>query len=308
MRIAINGTHDAGTLAGAVDGAARAAADGFAGYWLGQPFGVDALTALAVAAPEAPGIELGVAVVPIWSRTPQALASQALTAQAAVGGRLTVGIGLSHRSVVEGMWHRSYTRTAARAADYLTVLRALLRGEDVEHDGPTMRFAGRMPFDPQQPPPPVLLAALGTAMLSVAGERADGTVIGSVGPRTVADHIVPTVSAAAAANRRPAPRIVANVVAIVTDDRDATHARMVERLHDYGQFPSFRAMLDREGVASQADIALIGDEAHIAGLVERYEAAGVTDLVVAEMADDPDESIRTRELFRTLVRSTGAHR
>lgn len=305
MRIAINGTHDAGTLAGAVAGAARAAADGFAGYWLGQAFGIDALTALALAGSEAPGIELGAAVVPIWSRTPQALASQALTTQAATGGRLTLGIGLSHRSVVEGMWGRSFTQLPDRARDHLAVLGPLLRGEEVTHDGPTLRFTGRMLFDPEQPPPSVLLGALGPAMLRVAGALTDGTVIGSVGPKTVADHIVPTVSKAAAEAARPAPRVVANVVAIVTDDRDAVHARMVERLHGYGQFPSFRAMLDREGVPSQADVALIGDEAHVTALVDRYEAAGVTDLVVAEMGDGPEETDRTRALFRHLAQSRG---
>jgi F420-dependent oxidoreductase-like protein len=303
MRIAVNGTHDAGTLSGAVAGAARAAADGFSGYWLGQAFGADALTALAIAAPEAPGIELGVAVVPIWSRTPQALASQALTTQAATGGRLTLGIGLSHRSVVEGMWGRSYTRTAARARDHLAVLRPLLRGEEVEHTGPTMRFAGRMLFEPEQPPPPVVLGALGSGMLRVAGELTEGTVIGSVGPATVADHIVPTITAAAAGAGRPAPRVIANVVAIVTDDRVAVHERMVERLHGYGQFPSFKAMLDREGVGSQADIALIGDEATVTDLVDRYEAAGVTDLVVAELGEGDEETARTRALFGRLART-----
>jgi F420-dependent oxidoreductase-like protein len=301
VRIAVNGTHDAGTLDGAVRGAARAAEDGLAGYWLGQAFGADALTALAVAAPEAPGIELGVAVVPIWTRSPQVLASQALTAQAATGGRLTLGIGLSHRSVVEGMWGQSYTRTARRAAEYLDALLPLLDGDEVDVHGETIRFAGRMVFDPGVAAPPVVLGALGPAMLEVAGRRTTGAVVGSAGPVAIREHVVPAVTRAATAAGRGTPRVIANVVAVVTDDRAGARSFLVERLRAYGEFPSFRAMLEREGVTSQADIALVGDEAAVAEQVRAYRDAGVTDLVVADLGRDPEERRRTRALLRALA-------
>jgi F420-dependent oxidoreductase-like protein len=304
MRIGINGTHDNGTLAGIRSGAQATAAEGFASYWLGQAFGAEALTALAVVAPDAPGIGLGVAVVPIWTRSPQALAGQALTTQAATGGRLTLGIGLSHRSVVEDMWGAQYTATARRAEEYLAALRPLLAGNESAVDGETLFFRGRMVFDAGCTPPPVLLGALGDHMLRVAGAHADGTVTGSTGPRVLAEHIVPKVRAAAETAGRPAPRVVTNVVAIATDDADGAYAFLRERLAAYGEFESFKAMLDREGVASQADIALIGDERALADAVAEYERVGVTDLLVADLGRDPEESARTRAAFAALASTT----
>src|SRR6185312_9023331 len=83
----------------------RAADDGFASAWLSNIFGLDALTALAVAGNQVGGIELGTAVVPTYPRHPAALAQQALTAAAACGGgRLVLGIGVSHKIVIEDMY------------------------------------------------------------------------------------------------------------------------------------------------------------------------------------------------------------
>ena len=79
-----------------------------------QIFGPDALTLLAAAGSQVPGIGLGTGVVPVYPRHPMMLAQQALTVQAATGNRLLLGIGLSHQVVVEGMWGMSFEQ-AGRA-------------------------------------------------------------------------------------------------------------------------------------------------------------------------------------------------
>src|SRR3954470_7688231 len=107
MRIGIfSGTTT--DIDGAVATARQVADEGFPALWLPQIFSIDALTALAVVGREVPGIELGTSVVPTYPRHPMTLAQQALTTQAASGGRLTLGIGLSHQVVVEGMWGYSF--------------------------------------------------------------------------------------------------------------------------------------------------------------------------------------------------------
>ena len=95
-----------------------------------QIFGPDALTLLAVAGSQVPGIGLGTGVVPVYPRHPMMLAQQALTVQMATDNRLLLGIGLSHQIVVESMWGMSFERPAAYMKEYLTSLMPLLRGRD----------------------------------------------------------------------------------------------------------------------------------------------------------------------------------
>src|SRR2546423_13528921 len=146
-----------------------AAGGGLSSVWSPKIFGYDALTLLAVVGREVPGIELGTAVVPTYPRHPIVLAGQALTAQAATGGRIILGIGLSHQVVVEGMWGYSYERPARHMREYLSVLLPLLRGEQVSVQGETLKAATMAPLDVKAPAPPVLLAALAPVMLQLAG-------------------------------------------------------------------------------------------------------------------------------------------
>src|SRR4051794_33586601 len=206
--IAVGDLRGSAPLAEVV-GQVRAAAEaGFATAWSAQGFGWDALTLLALAGAQVPGIGLGAAVVPVPQRHPLVLASQALTVQAAVGNRLTLGIGVGIGMMVESMFGLPRDRPVRRLREYLPVLTALLRGESVVHQGGTLTAVGALSA-PGATPPPVLLAALGPAMLRLAGELADGTVTWMAGPRTLAEHVVPAIGAAAAAAERPAPRVVA---------------------------------------------------------------------------------------------------
>ncbi len=100
-----------------------------------QIFGPDSLTLLAAAGAQVPGIGLGTGVVPVHPRHPMMLAQQALTVQWATDNRLILGIGLSHRVVVEGMWGFSFDAPARYMREYLTVLLPLLRGETVSESG-----------------------------------------------------------------------------------------------------------------------------------------------------------------------------
>ncbi|MFC7643119.1 LLM class flavin-dependent oxidoreductase [Streptosporangium lutulentum] len=114
---------------------ARGADEGFSSAWVSNIFGLDALTALAVVGSQVPGIELGTGVVPTYPRHPAALAQQALTVNAAVDGRLALGIGLSHQMVIEGMYGYSFDKPARHMREYLSVLMPLVRGEKASFEG-----------------------------------------------------------------------------------------------------------------------------------------------------------------------------
>jgi 5,10-methylenetetrahydromethanopterin reductase len=287
----------------------QAAADGFASAWLSNIFGLEALTALAVAGSLAaaragsaggdPGIELGTAVVPTYPRHPAVLAQQALTTAVALGGRLALGIELSHQVVIENMYGYSFDRPARHMAEYLSVLLPLLDGESAGFDGETVRAHIGLSV-PRVSRPPLLLAAMAPRMLRLAGERADGTILWMTGPATVRDHIVPEITAAAQRAGRPAPRVICQLPVCVTDDPAAARAGADKLLAVYGQLPSYRAMLDREGAAGPGDVTIAGDEQAVTAGIAAIADAGATDFVAVDISRGADQE-RTRALLRSLA-------
>jgi 5,10-methylenetetrahydromethanopterin reductase len=294
MRIGLFGNRiNDGTVDDVVEEARRAEADGFATYWASQIFGHDALTALAVVGREVSRIELGTSVVPTYPRHPMALAQQALTVNAASGGRLCLGIGLSHQIVIETMLGMSFAKPVRHLREYLSVLGSFSRGESVSYDGEDYRVhaavnvAGSKPF-------PIVVAALGPQMLKVTAELADGTLTWCTGPATLSGHTIPTLTAAAEAAGRPAPRVIAALPVCVTTDVDGARERASKIFAIYGQLPSYRAMLDREGVAGPADIAIVGPAGEVTERIAALADIGVTDFAAVEFAADPDEGAATR--------------
>ena len=267
-----------------------------------QIFGPDALTLLAVAGSQVPGIGLGTGVVPVHPRHPMMLAQQALTVQWATGDRLLLGIGLSHQVVVESMWGMSYDRPARYMKEYLASLMPLLRGETVRSAGERVTTNAFSPIEVPGAPPPVLVAALGATMLKLAGTVADGTITWMTGTGTIAGHIAPAITAAAEAAGRPAPRVVVSLPISVTMDVDAAKARIDAALAIYPSLPSYKAMLDMEGAQSAADVSFVGDEESVAASIGRLADAGATDFVAA-LVGDAAERERGLALLSELARS-----
>jgi F420-dependent oxidoreductase-like protein len=183
--------------------------------------------------------------------------------------------------------------------EYLAVLLPLLDGQPASFTGTTVR-ANIGLTTPNPGRVPVVIAALGAQMLRLAGSQADGTVLWMTGPATVRDHVVPVITEAAASAGRPSPRVVCMLPVCVTDDPDGARERAVRVFAIYGQLPSYRAMLDREGAAGPADVAIVGDEDTVAGQIGTLAEAGVTDFVAVEYTVGPDGA-RTREFLRTLL-------
>jgi F420-dependent oxidoreductase-like protein len=302
MKVGIFGGDTAGrTVDDVVAEAAQVEADGFATYWIPQIFGLDTLTVLAVVAREVPRVELGTAVVPTFPRHPMVLAQQAMTVQVVSGGRLALGIGLSHQILVEGTWGLSFEKPVRHMREYLAVLDPLVRTGTADFDGETVHMHGGIRIEGAEPFP-ILLAALGEKMLELAGRVADGTLTWMTGRDTLERHTIPTITRAAEAAGRPAPRVAAGLPVLVTDDADAGRERAATVFRMYGMMPSYRAMLDREGATGPADVAIIGDEPTLRAELERIASLGITDLVAVEFAShrSPDRA-RTRELLQSLL-------
>lgn len=304
MRIGINGTGlvQRASIDRIVEHAAQAARDGFASYWLAEhpTGGFDALTVLAMVGAQVPEIELGTAIVPTMPRHPMVLAGQATTVANALGGRLTLGIGLSHESMMAELGI-GFDKPIRHLREYLSVLMPLLDEGKVSFHGETISCDAQI-FKRAVPRCRVVVAALGAQALTVAGARTDGTTLAWVGPRTIRDHIVPTIAAAAQRAGRGVPRIIASLPVCVTNDATKVQQMIDKTLTMYGQLPSYRAMFDREGVAGPGDLALVGDEDTVIKMIEGLRDAGVTDFAASEFTPSPEERVRTRALLKSFAR------
>ena len=289
-----------GTLDSLVKGCQDLEARGFESVWMANIFGLDAIGALGIVGRETERIELGTAVVPSYPRHPLAMAQQALTTQAAAGGRFVLGIGLSHQVVIESMMGLSYAKPARHMREYVSVLGPLLRGEPAAFQGEEYRVNGAVDV-PGASPVPLLIAALGDRMLKIAGEHSDGTILWMTGPRTIEEHIGPKLRAAAEAAGRPAPRIVAGIPTVVTDDPDTVRERVGKTLTMYGSLPSYRAMLDREGAEGPADIAFVGNEQALDQELDRLRDVGVTDFNAAVMPLEDGAEKRTLDWLQSRL-------
>lgn len=265
--------------------------------------GFDALTLIALAGRVTRRIELGTAVVPVYPFHPLALAGHALTAQAACGGRLALGLGASHRPTVEDVLGLSHDHPARHMREYLTILNALIWQGQVNFSGKVFRVKASLHV-PGASPFPVLLAALAPAMLRLAGEMSDGTITWMAGPKTLATHIVPRLQEAAAAAGRGPLRVCVALPVAVTDDISTARSRAAQRFHRYGQLANYRRLLDIEGAAGPEDIAIIGDEAQVEEQVRTLARIGVTDfaaIIFSATDDAPASTARTWALLKRLV-------
>ena len=288
-----------------VDRARKAEAHGFASAWVPHvPMSTDALTALALVADATTRIELGTAVVPIQIHHPFAMAQQAVTVQAASRGRLVLGIGMSHKMLIEGMLGLSYDHAAARMREYATILNGLFRGEAVSFDGDWYRLNATLPhpgLSVEEATVPVLLAALQPRMLNVAGALSAGTILWLADERAIAEHVVPHITAAALEGGRPAPRIVASVGVSVGPDADAARHAAADVFSVYSSIPSYGYMLQQGAARGPADVAIVGDEAAVRRRLQAFADAGATDVIAVPFGSGPDPSASIDATWEVLA-------
>lgn len=249
---------------------------GFDGFWVSQSTAVDPTVALAAIAGDIPTLgEVGTSVVPLYGRHPLGLSQMVRTAQSALGGRLTLGIGPSHREPVQESLGMSWDRPLGYTREFLDGMLPLLAGQAADSEGQQLTTRAELNID--APDTSILLAALGPKMLRLAGERTAGTTVGQCGPNTIRTHTAPLINQAAADAGRPPPRIMALIRLCVTDDHDGAYALAREVGAGYARMPSYAAVLEREGLGEPADLHLIGSAQQVLDGLGRYVEAGVTD-------------------------------
>jgi F420-dependent oxidoreductase-like protein len=307
MRIGLTG---GGTTADRIVGqASRAEADGFTSMWFPSAAGGgDPLTVMALAGRATSRIELGTAVLVSYACHPVLQASRASAVVSAIGapGRLTIGIGPSHQVVVEDRLGLPYDAPGQHTDEYVRILTGLLRGEQVRFAGSQFRVdAGPLPL-PAGAEIPVLVGALGSRLLRVAGACAAGTILWMANATAIEAHAAPTIRKAAADAGRPAPRIVAGLPVAVHDDVAEARSAAARQFSVYGELPNYQRILAHGGIAGPAEAVIVGDEDSVTAQVLALFEAGATDLWAAPfpVGDDPAASrARTRALLASLARA-----
>ena len=294
-------TLGSGGILGMAREAKEAEDAGFDLFVVPSIYGHDPLSVMAVAGTMTSRIRLMTGVAPTYPKHPAAMASGAMSAGSASGGRFTLGIGLSHRVVVEGVYGMSYDRPAAHMREYLDIVLPLLAGEPVKHEGEQFRYTGAFRMT-DLVPVPVVIAAMAPVMLRLAGERTDGTILWMTGAKAVREHVAPRITRAAEGVGRPAPQIVTMLPVALTGDVSGARAKANEQFENYGRLPSYRAMLDKSGADGPGDAALLGDEASLRAQLGELRESGVTSFAAWAFEDGTGSKARTREFLAALAR------
>ena len=262
---------------------------GYESVWTTQlPDARDASLVLAAYAAHTTRIKLGTGVLPIYTRHPTAMAQMAATLDELSGGRFILGVGISHKLTVEGMWGLKLEEPVQAMREYLTIVRTIIREGGASFEG--KHFTARVRYSaPRRPDMPIMVSALNPRMLDLAGEIADGVVLWMCTPAYIRDHLVPMIRAARERSGRTMEgfEIVAAVPVSLTTDREAALDVFRKTVAGYASLPYYRKMMDASGLKEELDaeridakvldeLGGIGDEARVRDAIERYREAGVT--------------------------------
>jgi len=273
---------------------------GYESVYVTHIAGRESLTVLGAYALSTSRIRVGTGVVPIYTRTPATMAQTAATLDELSGGRLTLGLGVSHRPVVEG-WHgQRIERPVAEMREYASIVRAILRGEDPPRGERWQTGFHLLGLDPR-PELPIYIAALSPAMLRLAGEIADGVILWLCNPRYIREVVIPEVRAGRerAGLALEGFDVVAAVPAALSDDREGAYTAMRADLIPYFGLPFYRAMIERTGFAADIEaydraagdlgamqgaiseefldeLTAVGGESSLGAGIERYREAGAS--------------------------------
>lgn len=273
---------------------------GFDSFWVSHAMGVDPILALACIADDIDGLgEVGTSVTPIYGRHPVGLAQLARTAQNALGGRFTLGVGASSKSQAENALGLSWDRPFSYTREFFDALEPLLAGKPADVTGSQVSAHAALAIE--APPTPILLAALGPRMLRFAGVRAQGTTLGQCGPKTIASYVLPHLQAGADAAGRADLRVMALVRICVTEDRSAAKdlARQISSF--YQSIPSYAAVIAREGLDEPADLHLIGGWPEVLDGLAAYAEAGATDFRIQVAAPDEKSRVATEDALAAYL-------
>src|SRR4051812_1164758 len=295
--LAVRSPHAAATLAAIV----RAEEQGLPAVWstVGGT-NPDAVSLFAAAAAQTSAIGLGTAIVPTYPRHPIMLASQALVIEALAPGRLRLGIGPSHRPVIEGVFGIKMVKPLDHLREYLAVLRGLLWEGSADVQGDYFTVKASLPAGVQPPKTPVPISALRAGAFRLAGEIADGAISWVCPIPYLVNTAKPAMIEGAQAAGRPTPPLIGHVPVAIGTDRAAIRAAARPQLANYGRLTFYRGMFEDAGSPVPADgvmpdalldtLVVSGTPDEVAARLREIQAQGVDELLVMRITVSDDDA------------------
>ncbi|MBI3993107.1 MAG: LLM class F420-dependent oxidoreductase, partial [Candidatus Lambdaproteobacteria bacterium] len=288
--------------------------EGFDDVWFADTGGVDALTAAAAVAMRTSRVRIGIAVVPVFTRTPAVIASTAMTISQLAPERFVLGLGASSHAMIEG-WHGlPFDKPLTRVRETARLVRAMLDGEKTAFQGELLRSHGYRVNPPVRGHVPLYVGALRGRMLENAAELGEGVVI-NLYPRSHLPQIMARIAAGAqrAGKSAEALDVVSRIQVCVTDDVPGALATARARFAPYFATPVYNKFLawcgypevaatiaegwarkDREKTMSALSdelihqIVVIGDEETCRAEVRDHVVRGVTTPIIASLLHEPE--------------------
>lgn len=299
---------------------------GYSAAWVDEVVGHDAFALLGALAVRT-DLDLGVAVVPVQTRSAFVLARAALTLAELTDGRFSLGIGASSEVLVSRFAGLPYDKPLTYVREMATALKPILAGERATFDGEKVTVHGFKYGLPAPTPVPLLLGSLNPKSLQLAGEVADGVCLNQMAPEHVSKMLAEVHKGAEAAERTLPDDfpVVARLMTVVTDDPDSATAKLKQNFAPYAATTGYNRFFrwlgyaeEADGIAAAsdrgdkagmvaaysdrmaADVLIVGDEDHVASRVREYLDAGVTTAAIEPLAPGP------KEVRRTLRAAAGA--
>ena len=275
--------------------------------WMTQSAGMlDTLTLFAVAATQTTSVRLGTSIVPVYPRHPLVMAQQAATIDALAPGRLRLGVGTSHRHVIENMYGLAMPSPLAYLHEYVEVLRQVLWEGHVDHKGKFFKVSASIPRPAQVP---LLISALGEKAFRLAGEIADGAISWVCPVPYLLDTALPALRAGAQARNRPAPPLVAHILVAMSTDEAAVQAATMKRVSFYTKAPFYVHMFTAAGFPVGEDgagvgalvkaLVVAGTEAQVATRLRELLVSGLDELMLM-LVPVADEASEREQLMRVI--------
>jgi probable F420-dependent oxidoreductase len=285
---------------------------GYRSAWLAEVSGPDPFVLATAIADRTTRMDVGVAVVSAFTRTPVAIATAAASVSQALGGRtFSLGIGSSSETMVD-TWHGlSFHQPRLRVAETVAAVKAVLGGEP-GFEGNLVRTSRFRLATPAVGELPVLVGALRPGLLRLAGEVADGVCLNLMPPSVVARQLQAVEEGRVAAGRSGPFEVMARLQVLVTEDVVSARQHLRQAfLGPYLAQPVYNRFLawmgyeeeaaaiaagwearDREAVAKAIpdrlvdDLALLGPAAQVRSRLEEFAEAGITMAALSVPAPD----------------------
>lgn len=286
----------------AVDAIVEAEATGVEQVWMTQGTPApDTLGIYTAAAMKTSRIRMGTSIVPTYPRHPLALAQQVLTFNDLAPQRLRLGVGPSHRPIMEGTYGLELVEPLEHLREYVAVLRGLLWDGKVDYQGRFYRVKSTFPRAPRTP---LLVSALRENAFYLAGAISDGVLSWNCPAHYLLEKALPALQAGAASEGRAVPPLIAHIPVALSQDRQAVIAAARQQLGHYGKLPFYAKMfanagfpVSPEGELSEAlieNLVVFGDEAIVAERLRTHLESGLDELLLMHITVKDGKAERSR--------------